>query len=289
MKTKQLTIKEVNEVYIAKYLKGNEGRLKSYGGESVNIREFLRGAMLVIMDSFKLRNALTTERGKESLYNALKHAASIGLSLNPSKKESCLIPYDNKDGTVTIDYQIMKEGYIQLALNSGKVEYINSFTVYENDHIEMKKTLSGDDYVFKPAIKDRGKIVGFMAALKAIDGTGHIKYMTKTEVNEIRDKYSIMYQKNKENSPWTKSYEGMGLKTALKALFRSISISPDMKKAVKTDDYFEFEEVQERNITPGVTSEDVKRKIEKKKQPPKKTNDSSDQKQPEPPKGKDLF
>lgn len=251
---------QITESYVANFLKQKEGQLKSYGG-GFDVREFLRGAMIVIMDTPKLKKALKTEQGKANLYNALKHAASIGLSLNPLKKQACLIAYEGKEG-LQIDYQIMKDGYMQLALDSGKVEYITSFIVHENDEFNLSKSMAGDNYDFHPAKKDRGKIIGFMAALKTISGIGHIKYMTKDEVNEIRDKYSIMYQKNKENSPWHKSYPGMGLKTVLKALFRSVSISSNLTKAINTDEYFEFESV--RNVTPGFTPEDVKEKLETK-------------------------
>ena len=93
-----------------------------------------------------------------------------------------------------------------------------------------------------------------------------------------------LIQKNKENSPWHKSYPGMGLKTVIKGLFRSISISPDLKKAVATDDYFEFE-TPIRDVTPGTTPQEVKEKIEKKDKLEKKEK----VKQEDSPKEKDLF
>lgn len=284
MKQQQTKSIQITESHVANFLKQKENQLKSYGG-GFDVREFLRGAMIVIMDTPKLKKALKTEQGKANLYNALKHAASIGLSLNPLKKQACLIAYESKDG-LQIDYQIMKDGYMQLALNSGKVEYITSFIVFENDEFNLSKSMAGDNYIFKPAKKDRGKIIGFMAALKTVSGIGHIKYMTKDEVNEIRDKYSIMYQKNKENSPWHKSYPGMGLKTVLKALFRSVSISQNLTEAIKTDEYFEFESV--RNVTPGFTSEDVKEKLETKEKT-EKTEKQDKQEKVENPQPKDLF
>lgn len=274
----------ITDTQVAGYLKEKEGKLKLYGGRDFNLPEFLRGAMIVIMDSPKLKKALTTEKGRSKLFQALKHGASMGLSLNPQKKEACLIPYETKDG-IQIDYQIMKEGYIQLALNSGKVEYITADIVYENDKFEIQKSMDGDSYVFSPNTKDRGKIIGAFAAMKTISGIGHLKWMTKTEINQIRDTYSIMYQKNKENSPWHNSYPGMALKTVLKALFRTISISPDMKKAIETDDYFEYEP-EPRNVTPGSNPEQVKESIKKKDKPKDKEKPEPE---PEQVKTVDLF
>ena len=273
----------ISEKQVAVYLKENQSNLKSYGGATLDIKEFLRGAMILIMDSAKLKHALTNEQGKTSLYNALKHGASMGLSLNPIKKQACLIPYEF-DGKIIIEYQIMKDGYIQLALDSGKVEYITSDIVHENDAFKISKSMAGDEYLFSPALKDRGKIIGFFAALKTINNIGHVKYMTVNEVNEIRDKYSAMYNKKKEKSPWTKSYSGMGLKTVLKALFRMLAFS-SLKKAIESDDYFDFES-PERNVT-GTGSEELKDKI--KKEADKKSKKV--EKKPVPPdlRSKDLF
>jgi len=284
MKQTKTTI--VNEVVVADYLKKNESKLKSYGNKGFDVADFLRSAMILIVGDTKLRKALTTEKGKESLYNALKHAASVGLSLNPQKAHACLIPYEI-DGTMIIDYQIMKAGYVQLALDSGKVEWVRSFLVHENDKFELSETMNGDDYLFKPATKDRGKIIGALASLKTIEGTGFLKYMTVKEINEIRDTYSAMYKKKPDKSPWKKSYPGMARKTVIKALFREISISTSMKKAIETDDYFEFD-TTERNVTPGFSSQDVKKTLTK---PPAKTPEKP-QKKEEPkkaPSGKDLF
>jgi len=280
---KNLTINAINEVYIAQWLKANEGKLKSYGG-AFDVKEYLRGAMILIMENFTLRKALINEKDKASLYNALKIGASVGLSLNPLKQHACLIPYEKKDGSIQIDYQVMKAGLVQLALDSGKVEFITSFPVHENDSIDFSQSMGGDEYIFKPAKKDRGKIIGFLAGLKTVDGIGHIKYMEISEINDIRDKYSKMWKKNKENSPWNNSYPGMGCKTVLKALFRSVFLSAGMKKVVDTDDYFEFGPI--RDVTPGTTPEDVKAVLEK---PEKKTKKEEKKKEETKPKEKDLF
>ena len=45
--------------------------------------------------------------------------------------------------------------------------------------------------------------------------------------------------KEKPGHAWNKSFDGMALKTVLKALLRTVEISPDLSVAVGVDDKFE--------------------------------------------------
>ena len=66
--------------------------------------------------------------------------------------------------------------------------------------------------------------------------------MTKEEVEVHRDLYSAMYRAKPDASPWKKSFEGMGQKTVIKALFRNVTISADLDRAVGADDAEELRE-----------------------------------------------
>lgn len=256
---------QINESSIQTYLNTVKGSLQHYSSNS-DMNGFMRSAMLMIMESQQLKDCLKTEQGKGSLYHAMKYAASTGLSLNPQEGKAAIMAFGGK-----VQYQVMKNGLIELAMESGKVSFIISDTVRFNDDFKMTKTMDGDRYEYTPARKNRGDIDGFFAAIKLKDGACHVKYMTKEEVEAHRDAYSSSYNGNKSNSPWTKSFEGMGLKTVLKALFRNLSISPDIDKAVGIDDKEEVELDQEpeiRNVTDkGVSSEELAEKLEKKPEP----------------------
>jgi recombination protein RecT len=252
MGSNQLT---VTDKTIGGYLQGVQANLSGYNQRG-NMDELIRSAMLMISESDQLRECLKTENGKNSLYHGLKFAAATGLSLNPQEGKAALIAYNGK-----VQYQVMKNGLVELAMQSGKVAFITSDTVRENDTFDISKTMEGDKYSYSPARKNRGEIDGFFAAVKLKDGTCHVKYMEKSEIDAHRDKYSAIFKAKPQASPWSKSYEGMGLKTVIKAMFRSLAISPEIDKAVGTDDQ---EEVREMKIVsePGFASSDIKEKIE---------------------------
>ncbi|RPI78794.1 MAG: hypothetical protein EHM45_05245 [Desulfobacteraceae bacterium] len=223
------------------FLKKSEKSLKNYAVRKYDFTSFLKSAMIAINDNTTLSECLRTEAGKKSLFNAMRYAATTGLSLNPQEGKAALIGYKNKAGEMVLNYQIMKNGLIDLALSSGKVEFVTADLVRANDEFSIKKSASGDDYSFSPAIRDRGEVIGFVAALKLKGSATYVKWMSTEEVAEFRDKYSSMYKNRPDASPWTHSFNGMGIKTVMKALLRSVSISPDVDAAVKSDDYIEAE------------------------------------------------
>lgn len=230
------------------YLQSFGKSLSDYAVRPYNETSFLKSAMLAIVDNSNLSECLKTDGGKRSLFNALRYAATTGLSLNPQEGKSALIPYGGK-----VQYQIMKNGMVELALESGKVEFITADYVKENDKFSLVKSVSGDSYEFIPALKDRGKIIGYYAAMKLKDGMTHVKWFTTEEIEDHKKKYS----------PSTKMpEEGYGIKTALKAMLRSVSISSALDNAIGADDFFEvsFHE------TPGVSADETMDKL-KGKQP----------------------
>jgi len=249
---------KVTEIGIGDYLKKIKPNLSSYN-HNCNMEEFIRSAMLMISEKQELRDCLKTTQGKSSLYHALKYATSTGLSLNPQEGKAALIAFGG-----AVQYQVMKNGMIELAMQSGKVEFITCDTVRENDDFTIHKSGSGDKYTYAPARKDRGNMDGFFAAVVMKDGTCYVKYMTVKEVEDHRDSYSALFRAKPAVSPWTKSFEGMALKTVVKALFRNVTISPDVDRMVGTDDQEENNPQDKmKDVTDlGFDSDDVKTAIE---------------------------
>ena len=247
----------IDDNAVGLYLKESAKSLSQYAVTKYNQDAFIKSAMLAIVDNPAIKECLTTPAGKTSLFNALRYASTTGLSLNPQQGKAALIGYGGK-----VQYQVMKNGIIDLAMRSGKVEFVTCDTVRENDKFEVEKTSDGDKFSFKPAMKDRGKISGFFAACKLTTGSTMIKWMTVEEIEDHRDRYSSMFKAKPEASPWSKSFEGMGLKTVIKALFRNLSISDELDAAMGSDDKSENEII---NITPGFSSDDAAAKLSEKK------------------------
>lgn len=255
-----------SEPELEKWIDQVSNAIRAYSNYADN--KFFKSVMLAIIETKNLMECMKTLPGQISVYNSLKYAASTGLSLNPQEGKAALVCYKNKDG-FSVNYQIMKNGIIQLAMNSGKVEFVSSDIVRENDKFEIIKTMSGDEYKFIPALKARGQLVGCYAACRLNDNTTHVKWMTTEEIKEHRDQYSAMYKNKPDMSPWKKSFNGMGLKTVLKALFRNIYISDDISLAIGIDDNNESGNII--NVTPGFSASDLNEKMEKtKKESPAK-------------------
>lgn len=241
------------------FLAGFLPLIEDYATRDFNHGAWLKTAMMCIVANDDLIKCMTTPVGQASLYNALRYAAATGLSLNPQEGKAALISYNGK-----VDYQVMKGGMIELAMDSGKVAFITSDVVYEGDKFDIEKTMNGDTYSFKPGLKDRGTVLGFFAALKMDKANGdtvHVKWIDKVNMEAHRDRYGKGVKK--EESAWNKSFIGMGIKTVLKALLRSIEISPELSSAVVGDDQFEAGEIID--ITPdqpGASAEDVAAEME---------------------------
>jgi phage RecT family recombinase len=241
-----------------KFLQETSKTLSGYAIRKYDQTAFLKSAMLAISDNKSLADCLQTVEGKKSLIHALKYASTTGLSLNPQEGRAALIAYGGK-----IQFQIMKNGLIDLALESGKVEFITADYVKENDKFKLIKTINGDSYEFEPALKDRGAILGYFAAIKLVSGMTHVKWFTSEEVLSHRKKYS-------SNSQMPEM--GYGIKTVMKALLRSISISRELDAAVSGDDFFEISTESDH----GVSADDTLEKLKAQTTQPKQEKTESD-------------
>lgn len=255
---------------VKKFLVAFAPLVSEYATREYSHGAFLKTAMMCILESDELLKCLTTPAGQASMYHALRHAASTGLSLNPQEGKAVLIAYAGK-----VDYQVMKNGMIELAMDSGKVDFLTADIVYEGDDFKIEKAMEGDKYKFIPALKDRGDILGFFAALKMTDGTVHVKWIDRVNMEAHRDRYGkglyhtadepskgIKKGDPKAHHGWHKSFEGFSLKTVIKALLRLVNISKDLTIAIITDDKFETDVIDFPPNKPGATAEDVKDDME---------------------------
>jgi len=242
--------------------------------------KFMASAALAFQGNEDLIAVLNTPEGQASALQELKCAASLGINLNPAEQLGCLVPRAGK-----IKFQIQKNGLLMLAKESGEINAPVVDLVREKDFFEITKSSNGDEYSHKPALKERGEIIGFYASMTFKDTKQTVvKYMSIDEMIEHKNKYSSAYLTDekgnlKANAAWNKSFAGMGMKTVLKYLLRSFSISRSLTVAITHDDKFESGEDYESeiiNVTPkenkAASSNDALKKMnENKKNKSKKT------------------
>lgn len=164
-----------------------------------------------------------------SLMQAVYTASAMGLEPDPYFGQVYLIPY-GKNVQVIPGYR----GLMQLARNTGQISSISCESVHEND--EYSYQLGSDPRIdHRPALKARGEILAFYCVIKFKDGSQHIEWMNREEVDRIRDASSS--RKGPED-PWVKHYEEMGKKTVLRRGLKRcpVSLSREFRNALAVSD-----------------------------------------------------
>ncbi len=219
---------------------------------STNVKERFEQVLGSRANSF-ISNVLTTVSNNE----ALKHcdansimtsamiAATLDLSINTNLGQAAIIPYRDRDRGDVATFQIMTNGFKQLAIRSGQYSKINNAIVYEGQLV--KEDPFTDDYIFDHSAKKSDKIVGYMAYFKLNTGFEKYFYMSVTDVEKHAKRFSKTYQKG--FGVWKDNFDGMGLKTVLKMLLNKYGIlSIDMQKAILFDQAVVKGSVAEKDI-----------------------------------------
>lgn len=162
-------------------------------------------------------NELLQQADVNSVILAAAQAASLDLPINQNLGFSAIIPFnDRKTGKCVAQFQIMRDGWVDLCLRSGQFEYIVNEPVYEGELVEKNRFT--DTYVFDETKRTSDKIVGFMASFKLTNGYSKTVYWTAEECKAHGLKYSQTFKRN--FGLWKDNWEAMCLKTVLKHLLK---------------------------------------------------------------------
>ncbi len=196
-----------------------------------------------------------------SLLQAMTNVASIGLSLNPAKKQGYLIPRNVKFGNqwvTKVFFEPSFMGLCDLATQSGVMEFVQAKAVHANDTFEYKGVDAEPLHnfnPFKPA--ERGDFVGVYCIAKTTNGAYLTEMMDVEDVNSIRDRSEAW--KNGKNGPWSSDYEEMAKKSVVRRAFKMWPKSKEMEAlehAVDLSNQNEgFEPILTNPVSGGYTSE----------------------------------
>lgn len=155
----------------------------------------------------------TARNNQASLLSAMSNVASIGLSLNPAKKQAYLVP---RNGQICLDPSYM--GMCDLAIQSGMIEFVQAKVVRAND---TYKNMGIDQQPLHEyqAFSDRGEPVGVYCVAKTAKGDYLTTEMSVEKVNDIRDRSE--YFKKHGKGPWKTDWEEMAKKTVIKNAFKT--------------------------------------------------------------------
>lgn len=163
-------------------------------------------------------NNLLQKADVSSIILAASRSAALDLPIDPNLGYAAIIPFNDKGtGKCVAQFQIMRDGFVELALRTGMFEYIVNEPVYDGELIEKNRFT--DTYVFDESRrKPNAQIIGFMAAFKLTNGYKKTVYWTVDECKQHGKRYSKTF--GMQNGLWAKDFVSMSLKTVLKHLLK---------------------------------------------------------------------
>ena len=174
-------------------------------------------------------NDLLQKASPQSVYHAAITAATMDLPINQNLGFAYIVPYKGQ-----AQFQMGWRGFVQLAQRTGSFKTINTIEVYENqlDHFDI---LSGE--ITLKNIEPSGKVVGYVAYFKLINGFEKSLYMSRDQMSVHAKKYSQSFKKG--YGVWADGEDGfnaMGKKTVLKLLLSKYApLSIEIQKAITLD------------------------------------------------------
>ncbi len=160
-----------------------------------------------------------------SAQNAIINIAAIGISLNPALKYAYLVPRKN---AVCLDISYM--GMINLAIESGSVNRVDSIIVRSNDTFKMRGLSSEPIHEYEP-FGNRGDVVGVYCAAQLSDGGWKTEIMTMDQIADVRSRSESF---KKGTGPWVTDEEEMIKKTVVK---RAYKYWPKVKRLATAIEY----------------------------------------------------
>lgn len=206
------------------------------------------------------------ECDKTSLYGAIMRAAQLGLEPDGILGQAYLIPFKRnfKDGNIwkhVMEVQFIPgyKGLIDLARRSGEVSNIIAKEVCANDEFSIDFSQEVP-FVHKPLLKgDRGEVTHFWAMARFKDGGFHWDYLTREEVEKIRDNSAgykaALKLKTEKDTVWSNHFIEMGKKTAIRRIAKYLPMS--VQKATATEDLreagraFKFDSLGDIELMPA--------------------------------------
>lgn len=160
------------------------------------------------------------------IYAAMK-SVPLGLPIEQNLGYAAVIPY----GT-NASFQIMRNGWMELAMRTGQVKFIANEVVHKGELVKKNKFTG--EYVFDEDKKESDEIIGYMAYIKLTNGFEKTVYWTVEECKAHALRYSQTYKKG--YGVWKDNFDAMALKTVLKHLIvKYCPKSAELQAAIRDD------------------------------------------------------
>lgn len=219
---------------VAYLLKSKQGEIAKMLPKHLNAERLLKVAQIAATTTPALAKCDVA-----SLVGAIGQCAQMGLEPNTVLGHAYLVPFNTKrkdaNGTErwvnSVQVIIGYKGLIDLARRSGQIISIAAHEVCENDEFELVYGLE-EKLAHRPAMGERGAIIGFYAVAKLKDGGHAFEFMSLHQVQEIM---SATQSKGKYG-PWKDHFSEMGRKTVIRRLAKFLPLSIEAQTAVALDE-----------------------------------------------------
>lgn len=188
--------------------------------------QFITSVLQIANNNKLLQNATP-----DSVFNAAVMAATLDLPINQNLGFAWIVPYKGQ-----AQFQIGWKGFVQLALRTGQYKNINVTEVYENQFKGFNALTEDLDADFSK--EPNGRIVGYVAYFKLINGFEKTVYWNDAKVVAHASKYSQAYKSANGITPWKDAdqFQEMAKKTVLKNTLNKWGIlSVEMERATISD------------------------------------------------------
>lgn len=137
------------------------------------------------------------------------------------------------------------QGYRELAQRSGQTSTLIGRVVHEHDFFDVDYGIA-DNLIHKPKLNGpRGEPIGYYSIVKYTGGGYAFWHMSKSEVEEHRDRYATarkpVYQGGKKTGeteivgPWRDNFDEMAVKTTFRMLAKWMPKSTELAAAIEAD------------------------------------------------------
>ena len=175
----------------------------------------------------------------KSILNAAFQAAAFKLPITPGLGQAAIVPYHNSKKIngqwVKIweaQFQIQKNGIIQLAHRTEKYRNLNSVAVYEGQLIEH------DTFRARVRLDEKAKtsdtIIGYFVFFELINGFIREDFWSMEKIIKHGKRFSMSFKQGK--GPWVNNPGPMHAKTPLKSILNNWGpLSAELQSAFRMD------------------------------------------------------
>ncbi|WP_428491725.1 recombinase RecT [Rhodopila sp.] len=251
-KGKQLTITETLRKQESEFA----SLLRSSG---TDIKKFMNNALMAVNEKPEIKRGEVSTR---SVFAVCSRAANDGVVLD-GKEAAIVIGWNDKTKSKEAQYRLMSGGVMKMIRRSPEISFIACQVVYENDICEINFVTDEIPVTHTINLKmARGEPIGAYVVAKLASGEWTSpEYMSKAEIESVRDNYSAKNKDGKIVSPmWNKSPGEAWRKTVLHRAKKRLPIGDREEQVLRQDEADEVGGEIIDNTTGEVTSAEPPKK-----------------------------